>query len=617
MKDRVTSFYRKVNNYVCKVGKFFGFDFRLLADILYAFCGTTGFCLATSIATGSRFAGSFLAVIVFASLLFLCRKSSRLARDERVLQLGFSILLASILILGAQLDAEGVVIWTFTTLVKIALLSCTLSPFINLLLTLIKQCKLANFHIKNRRKFFWTTFAILVMANLLVFLAIFPGVYHYDAGFEIIQVLNDDIQITTHFSVLYSLFIAGCVGLGQTLFHSAEIGFALYAFLQMLIMTLIATRITVLATQYVKNGYLYLFCLMFFGFFPFYTVLTVSSAQDILFGGFLALTVLELLQLVQQPDYWSKWYRPARLIILILLMCLFRNNGFYCVLFVIPSVCVALRRQARWLALGCVLVSLVMYRVITGPVYRACSIVEVDTIQEMMSIPSQQFARVYNYNSEAYSEEDLTRLLTYYSSLDGFKIYPYQSRIADQAKGSINNDVVGQDLVGYLKFWAKIGLKDPINYIEAFLTNTIGFWYPSKTYPDSQMYHPLVTYEMLDPSLYPYAPYLTIERQSLLPPYERLLRYFIADSGWQNIPLVSMLASGGFYCVSVLAVTVIVVLRRRWRLLVPLSLVIGLCVTLFLSPVALARYYYPLMLLLPIFVALFLTEFKNRVPNLK
>lgn len=48
----------------------------------------------------------------------------------------------------------------------------------------------------------------------------------------------------------------------------------------------------------------------------------------------------------------------------------------------------------------------------------------------------------------------------------------------------------------------------------------------------------------------------------------------------------------------------VVIMQKRYKLLVAMSLVVGLYLTLLLSPVAIFRYAYPIVILGPVFVGL-------------
>lgn len=611
MKARLQQFFLFLEKSAKKVNKYFNLDFKLLGQVLVSFLGSAGLFWALQIKTSSVITDSMFTVVVFALLLFINRRLTKLSKGEHILQVCFAILLAIIGVVGAQLDTKHEIFWTLGTVVKIFCLTFTFLPVFNYLIAAIKKCKLANFSVKKPRKLFWITFGLIVFFNFLVFLALFPGVYNYDVGAQVIQILRDDVQMNTHFSILFSLLVALPINFGQTVFHSPEIGFAIFAFLQMLVLDFVAAKVAIFAVKHTKNSYLYLFSLLFFSFFPFFTVMTISSAQDTLFGAMLALTLLNLFEMVEDDHYWQKWYKPVSLMIFILLLCLFRNNGLYAIIFTIPAILILLRSKKRWMALGCVLIPLIIFKIITGPIYNSLGIVRIDNYKEMASVPSQQLSRVYYRNRGAFSEDDLAKLFTYYDSAEGFDVYPYQPMLADPAKAFLNNDVVGNDLTGYIAFWAKMGFKDPKNYLEAFMLNTLGFWYPGKTYPDPYMYHQLVDYSMLDTERYGDGQYITVKRISLLPPYERLFYRLIKEYGWRNIPVLAILAFGATYFLTFLFMVGAIIVRKNWKLLLPASLIFGFVVTLLLSPIVFVRYYFPLILILPIMLSIILKELKR------
>ncbi len=610
MREQLAIFWKKCIKWTKQAFDFFRIKSQSILHVLLAWLGTCGVLLTLkNIYAGLLASVAFLAVVIFVLLFYLYQKVNKLSKGERVLQLSFTALIALALVLGVQLDMTGEINWHLETLLTVVLLCFTVGPIIGALITSIKNCNLENFAIKNPKRFFWISFALIFVGNFLVFLALFPGVYGYDAGAQILQILDNNVQPTTHFSILYSTIIAMFVNLGQTVFHSAEIGFALYAFSQMVVMDLIATKITLFATRKTQNGLLYLFCLLFFSCFPFFTVATVSSAQDVLFSGVFALLVMDIYRMSDNEDYLKKPINLVSSAFLILILCLLRNNGFYCILLMIPFV-IILQKQHRLVVLIGILAPLLIYKIISGPIYSLVGITSTDTIREMASIPSQQLARVYSYNRSAYNEQDLKKLLVYYEGLEGFEIYPYQPMIADPAKRLLNNEATKDDLLGYIELWAKIGLKDPKNYVEAFLMNSLGFWYPGKFYPDSRMYHPPLEYNMMDTERFGDGAYVTIKRKSLLPFYEKLLCKVVSDNAWQKIPVLSLLTSGGTYFWLTCFAVGVIILQKRWKLLMPLSLLVGLYITLFLSPVALMRYYFPIMLLAPVLIGLILCELR-------
>ena len=77
------------------------------------------------------------------------------------------------------------------------------------------------------------------------------------------------------------------------------------------------------------------------------------------------------------------------------------------------------------------IIPLFAYKIYSGPVFNILGVTKTDTFREMLSIPSQQFARVYNYNLKVFSKEELKQLKKFYPQIDDFKYYTYRQSIAD------------------------------------------------------------------------------------------------------------------------------------------------------------------------------------------
>ena len=451
------------------------------------------------------------------------------------------------------------------------------------------------------------------MFGFLVFLALYPGVYGYDAGAQTKMILYKDVNLTSHFSIPYSFVLTKLILLGKTLFGSYEAGFATYSFIQMLFMSYVATKITIYVVKITKNSYMYLACILLFSLCPLYTVMVISSAQDVFFSGFFALIIINVLNLIYDKNYYKSWYNPLSLVILILLLCLARNNGFYTILVALPFILI-FNKNKKIITFIIFLIPLLMYKIYTGPIQHKMGVIKYDTMNEMMSIPSQQIARVYTYNKKSFSKNDIKNLNKYYFNLDNFKYYKINQLISDQSKGAINNDNVSNDLGGYIKFWWKLGIKNPENYVEGFLLNSLGFWFPNKNYHDYRMYHPYIEYKMMDGKFYDKR-YLEIRRKSKFTLYEKLLNITLVENKWKRIPVISTFFTTGSYFVTILFLIGISIIKKRWSLFVPLSIILGLYVTLFLSPVCLFRYCFPIFIIMPIIISLILTSNTKRNEN--
>lgn len=589
--------------------KYIASNIKNIIPIVLSFISTLGINGLITITSEQVTNNSFVYFIFFALFLFIFSKIKNLKKGYTIFSIIFSVILSLVLIIGSQLEFYSEIIWSFATLIKIIALSVSIFPLNYLLLKYIDEFKIQKSDNINYKKIFVITFLIILFFNFLVFLALYPGEYGYDAGFQIMEILEKDVQITSHFSLLFSFILAKVVNLGKVLFGSYQVGFGIYCFLQMTFLSYVATKITVFCTKRIPNKIIYFINVLFFSFFPLYTLMSISAAQDSVFAGLFCLIILNVIELIENKDYWKNKLKPISLGILIFLLCLIRNNGFYCILISIPFIFLVCKNK-KVVVLLIFIIPLFAYKIYSGPVFNILGVTKTDTFREMLSIPSQQFARVYNYNLKVFSKEKLKQLKKFYPEINDFKYYTYRQSIADPTKSVLNNKYVKSNLKDYISLWTSIGVKDPENYVEAFLLNSLGFWYPNKNYNDDRMYHPYIEIEMMDAAKWN-PRYVQIKRESKFPIYEKILNIAIGKNAWKCIPVISTIFTTGTYFIIFIFLFLLTILRRNFKYMLPISIILGLYATLFLSPVALFRYCFPIIMVSPLMINLILYQKKK------
>lgn len=589
--------------------KYIASNLKNIIPFVLSFISTLGINGLITITSEQFTNNSFVYFIFFALFLFTFSKIKILKKGYTIFSIIFSVFLSLVLIIGSQLEFYSEIIWSFATLIKIIALSVSIFPLNYLLLKYVDKFKIQKSDNINYKKIFVITFLIILFFNFLVFLALYPGEYGYDAGFQIMEILEKDVQITSHFSLLFSFILAKVVNLGKVLFGSYQVGFGIYCFLQMTFLSYVATKITVFCVKRIPNKIIYFINVLFFSFFPLYTLMSISAAQDSVFAGLFCLIILNVIELIENKDYWKNKLKPISLGILIFLLCLIRNNGFYCILISIPFIFLACKNK-KVVVLLIFIIPLFAYKIYSGPVFNILGVTKTDTFREMLSIPSQQFARVYNYNLKVFSKEELKQLKKFYPQIDDFKYYTYRQSIADPTKSVLNNKYVKSNLKDYISLWTSNGVKDPENYVEAFLLNSLGFWYPNKNYNDDRMYHPYIEIEMMDAAKWN-PRYVQIKRESKFPIYEKILNITIGKNAWKRIPIISTIFTTGTYFIIFIFLFLLTILRRNFKYMLPISIILGLYATLFLSPVALFRYCFPIIMVSPLMINLILYQKKK------
>ena len=581
---------------------------KTVNNIVFSLLGTIGIVKAYELASTPNLSNNIINILIFIMLFNMYQKNGKYEKKEYIFSYCISIFLSIILIIGTQLEVYGDIIWSIVTFIKITLLVFAIIP---ICLYLIKSIRKINIKPSKKKisKINVITFGIIFICNFLAFLALYPGVYGYDAGFQILEVLDKNVQLTSHFSVPFCFLLGSCINFGKTVFNSYQIGLAIFSLIQMTFMTFVATKISLFIFKKTKNNVFWILTVLFFSFFPPYTVMSLSTAQDVIFAGLFALVFLNLIELSTNEEYYQKKTNAIKLVLLIFLTCIVRNNALYALLIAIPFILV-FKKQQKILTLIILIIPIILFKIYTGPIFKIMKVYNEPSTREMVSIPSQQLARVYNYNYTILNKKELKLYDKYYLDLDNFEYYTINPEIADLIKVELDVPKTKDDFGNYLYFWMKIGKKDPENYVEAFLMNTLGLWYPNKTYNDKRMYHPYLEYNMLDAKRWN-KNYVEIKRDSKFPLYEKALKLIIEKNEWKNTPVISNLFIPGFYFLVYICTIGMCIIKKKIYYLIPLSYIAGLYATLFLAPVSLFRYCFPIIILVPIMISMIIEKEKN------
>lgn len=115
------------------------------------------------------------------------------------------------------------------------------------------------------------------------------------------------------------------------------------------------------------------------------------------------------------------------------------------------------------------------------PVMQVYEIKQADFV-ESLSVPVQQLARVIACNERLSSEQ----LMFVENIMDVTKVAEaYQPDVSDNIKNLIRetgNDYLETHKGDFFRHWFFIGLSHPKTYFDAFVAQTVGFWYPDVSY---------------------------------------------------------------------------------------------------------------------------------------
>lgn len=445
------------------------------------------------------------------------------------------------------------------------------------------------------------TFLFLLLCWLPVLLAVYPGFFVYDAQDEYLQVASR--TFSTHHPLVHVLLLGGIICAVHKVTDSYNLGIACYTVFQMILVSGGFTFLLSYLRKKKVSKTLRLISMLYLGLFPVIVMFTLCSAKDALFSTALLILLICLLEMNLDSD---RFFASKGWLLLTGAsatgMMLLRNNGLYAFVFLIPFLAFYQKKYRKrvlvWAALaiaGCLLVN--------GGLKMAFHADDSEN-QEILTVPIQQLARTYKYESEVFSEEDVKTL---HEILPEEALVMYNARLSDPVKYRFRNDAFAADKGKYIKLWAKIGLKKPLSYINAWLMTSYGFWYPDtviNVYAGNSVF--TFTYE--DSSYFGYEVELPGVRDSKIPWLDEVYRRLSLEIEQEKVPIVSMLFSpGGLFWLFAFVFSYMLY-RKNYHILMPCIMVLAVWLTVILGPTYLPRYVLIFWFGLPLLVALLLEE---------
>lgn len=449
------------------------------------------------------------------------------------------------------------------------------------------------------------SFAVILLCWIPVFLAVYPGFFVYDAQDEYVQAATR--MFSTHHPLVHVLLLGGVICAVHKVLGSYNMGIACYVVLQMIVVAGCFTFLLSFLRRRKVPRAVYFAGVFYFALFPVIVMFSLCSAKDALFNGALLLLLICLLQMgTRAEDFFASWKWQALFVVSALGMMLFRNNGMYAFVLMIPVLTFYGRGHRRRICLcavcavaGCLLVNTGLKVILDA---------DDSESQELLTVPIQQLARTYKYTPEVFDEEDRKTL---HEILPEEALRMYNARLSDPVKVRFENETFQKDKSKYGWLWLKIGLRKPLSYLNAWWMTSYGFWYPDAvvnvyqgnavftfTYEDSSYFG----YEVEEPGV----------RDSKIPWIDEIYRKLSLEIWKEKVPVVSMCFSMGWMFWLYAFCFAYFLYRRRYELLMPFFMMFFVWLTVIFGPTYLPRYVLMFWFGLPLLGAMF---FNNRRQN--
>lgn len=457
----------------------------------------------------------------------------------------------------------------------------------------IKEDLKINKYFTNNRRSFIIIALIIFIAYLPHFLYNFPGMYTVDSVSEMSYGLSNAKYFQNHHPVFHIFIIYGCINLGKLL-GGAYIGIAIYSILQMLFVSFTFSYVIKYMAKKNVNIVYRILTLIFFIIYPAFGPYSITMWKDVPFGMMLLLFTIQVVEMITNKEYFKKKRNIVSFIIISIFTILFRNNGLYVVLITLAILLMFLKGNRKKIAL--MLLIVILFNILwKGPIFKLLNVTD-GPVKEMMSVPVQQIARTVKYRRTELTEEEKTKIQKYINmDLEemGEKYYPL---ISDNIKEHFNNEEFNNNKLDFISLWVNLFFKYPVEYIEAFLDNSYGYWYPQANngiLPTWYKYE-----ESEDVIGYERKPALNLE----------FLDGYYADINGRKMPIISMWISIGFVFWIMILCIGYMVCKKKYRLILTYVPILALWLTTIASPVYCEyRYIFGMFTCIPILTILMLS----------
>lgn len=327
-----------------------------------------------------------------------------------------------------------------------------------------------------RKHVFLITTLLCFLCWLPMFLYLFPGILTPDSLNQVKQVLGWT-SYSNHHPWIHTLLIKLFYSIGSLFTSDLTVAISFYTVGQMILFAMSIAYFLSTCVHFGVNTYICLGITAFYTLVPYHAVYAVTIWKDILFAATILCFTCSLFRIT---------HRFTRLhcsiyFISCLLFCLLRSNGWYAFIVSFPFLIFHFRKEWKRYALLHIL-ALVLVLIIKIPIVNAFHVSQPDFV-ESLHIPIQQIANVLVHDREL-SHEQLTLIDTVVSDHEKIKEV-YVPTFADNVKDLIragNQGYLVANKGAYFKLWFQLLCKYPRDYIEAYVNQTYGYYYPDIFY---------------------------------------------------------------------------------------------------------------------------------------
>lgn len=442
---------------------------------------------------------------------------------------------------------------------------------------------------------FKMTFCIAILFQLPYFIAFFPGTLSADAFNQLYGYLGA-IEMHMFHPVMSTMIMGKCIDLGRFLFHSDSMGMFFFTGSQIIFQSLAIAFMVWFFRKISAPILVRWFALAYFLILPLFPLWGLTFTKDTFYYIFTMffVTVLACIiynNMIKEP---SPLWQNLLLIASVIGMAAFRRETVF---LIIPSIVVLLMLyRSNWklwiLTGGVCLITCYYIEKVYVPSLNITQRVNTDAL----SIPFQQTARyLVEYGDDVTTEEkeELEQIFN-----DGLSDIAglYNPDLSDPVKNSVKSVLSDEQLKNYFTIWKNQFFRHPDSYIQSFINNIYGYFYPDKKEIQHLYIQKFNGWEKWEDE------YLSVGYAIENDSSRNVIDNYIHSL--YNMPVIGLFFSPGFHVYLLLGCLFCLIGHKKGRqaaVLIPSFCKLLICLA---SPVnASVRYTLPIMAVLPLNIA--------------
>ena len=292
-----------------------------------------------------------------------------------------------------------------------------------------------------------------------------------------INLINDNVIINKHHSVLFTMILGNVVKFGHYIL-SYSFGIFLFIILQVAILIAIFTFLIYYLKKIKTPTWMRVFALLFFCLSPIVSSYAIAAIKDTLGAILILFYNICLFQIIRNYDgFVKKKIFIIAFMICILLILMIKSNSMYVIITSYATLLFAFWKSRKKLK-KLVMILLLPLTLFLG--YDKILLPSLDVtgtnIKESYSVQFMQIARLAHRNKNAISDSDkeiIDKVLDYEAiSRD------YTPDLSDPVKNTYRKDVTEEELDDFWKVYFKYFKKYPKVYIASFLNGIYAYFFP-------------------------------------------------------------------------------------------------------------------------------------------